>query len=537
MAARGENPFRTKHGCVSGTAHPSFPAVRYRGVVKKLCATLLSFCLMTPLANATWSIILVDHATGEVAIASATCLTNFSLELFVPAIVVGKGALAAQSAVDAGGGNRMIGVDLLIADATPDDVLNALLTIGSTPNSRQYGIAAFSGPAATYSGSVAGDALGNVVGQIGTITYAIQGNVLVGSEPVFAAEEALRGTDGDIGQRMMAAMQAAKALGGDGRCSCTGADPTGCGVPPPNFTKSAHCGFVYVARMGDTDGDCGPAGCANGDYYMALAYSGNFSDPDPVDVLQISYDAWRLALQARPDGILSRVALSADSVPADGATAALVTVSLVDLNGTPLTSGGATLSVSLSAESTADAGIGAVLDNGDGTYSFEVSAGSLVGLAELVIIADDGVEAATIYPYPTLQVETLQAMHVGRLSLDPLLGGSVPLTVNAPQSEGGIMIVLASLSGTVPGLPVGNLNLPLNYDPILQWTFSNPNTGLLEGTLGVLGLNGRAQARFVAPPSLLLPALGLRVDWAALHSFNGVNGVTNADGFDIRIGG
>ena len=40
-------------------------------------ATLLA---VVPAADATWSIVLVDTRTGEIGIASATCLTNFDLQ-------------------------------------------------------------------------------------------------------------------------------------------------------------------------------------------------------------------------------------------------------------------------------------------------------------------------------------------------------------------------------------------------------------------------------------------------------------------------
>ena len=70
----------------------------------------------------------------------------------------------------------------------------------------------------------------------------------------------------------MAAMEAARAMGGDGRCSCSGSDPDGCGSPPPSFTKSAHTAFVVLARLGNTDGGCGQLdGCAAGNYYLSLA--------------------------------------------------------------------------------------------------------------------------------------------------------------------------------------------------------------------------------------------------------------------------
>lgn len=504
--------------------------------MKRTLLTVLSLFGAALPAQATWSIVVVDHATGEVAIASATCLANFPLELNVPAIVVGKGAIAAQSILDSGGTNRMIAFDLLKDDATPEEILDALLTIGTSPGMRQYGIAAFAGPAATYSGSGAGDGRGNLIGTFGTMTYAIQGNLLVGSEPVFAAEEAFRATDGDMGQRVMSAMHAAKSLGGDGRCSCSGGDPTGCGSPPPSFTKSAHCGFVYVARMGDVDGTCGAGGCVNGDYYLELAYSGDVADPDPVDVLQGFYDAWRAGLAGRPDGILSTVERSAERLPADGVTSAGLTIRLVDVDGVALTTGGATVTVALAPTATADVTLGPVTDHGDGSYSFDVTAGLLPGVAELVIVAGDGVQQATLYPNPTLNVDTAAELHVGASAVDPFAGATVPLTLNLPQAAGAQYVVLASLSGTVPGTVVQGVTLPLNFDDVLLFSLQSANTGPLQNTFGLLDGSGRASATFAAPPGFLLPAAGMRLDWAALYLNGPTLGASNADGFDVGLG-
>ena len=71
----------------------------------------------------------------------------------------------------------------------------------------------------------------------------------------------------------MAAMQAARSMGGDGRCSCSPTLPTSCGSPPPSFTKSAHIAYMMVARAGDTEGSNGiyrtpgvPFGIAAGDF-------------------------------------------------------------------------------------------------------------------------------------------------------------------------------------------------------------------------------------------------------------------------------
>ena len=74
----------------------------------------------------------------------------------------------------------------------------------------------------------------------------IQGNILAGDAVVANAEAALIATPGDLSLKVMAAMEAARATGGDGRCSCNQPDPTACGAPPPSFTYSAftaYCGF------------------------------------------------------------------------------------------------------------------------------------------------------------------------------------------------------------------------------------------------------------------------------------------------------
>ena len=63
-------------------------------------------------AQATWSIIALDRATGEICIAGATCLTGNELARGLAVIVPGVGAGAAQSAIDASGANRVIIWDL-----------------------------------------------------------------------------------------------------------------------------------------------------------------------------------------------------------------------------------------------------------------------------------------------------------------------------------------------------------------------------------------------------------------------------------------
>lgn len=220
--------------------------------------------IASPAAHATWSIILVDTRTREVGIASATCLTGFDLRAGSPVVVTGVGAAAAQSFVESTNLTRTYIRDRLLEGVDPALILAGLPSVDSNHERRQYGVVDVSGRSDVFTGNVAGAWAGGVKGQFaytylgksGTIAYAIQGNVLTGPSVVSAALAAAQQTAGDLPARLMAAMEAARAQGGDGRCSCDPESPTGCGEPPASFTTSAQIGYVIVARLGDVD-QCG----------------------------------------------------------------------------------------------------------------------------------------------------------------------------------------------------------------------------------------------------------------------------------------
>ena len=204
-------------------------------------------------ADATWSIILIDTRTGEVALGSATCLTNFDLQAGTPVLLTGIGGATAQSFVDTTSQNRTFIRDHLVYGTDPEMIVELLADFDSGHQTRQYGIADAMGGTATFSGTGAGDWKGGVTGKIGDIVYAIQGNVLTGEPVVLMAEQAVIDTPGDLAAKMMAGMEAARLMGGDGRCSCAPNNPTGCGSPPPDFDKSAHIAYMLIGRTGDVD--------------------------------------------------------------------------------------------------------------------------------------------------------------------------------------------------------------------------------------------------------------------------------------------
>jgi len=209
-------------------------------------------------ARATWSIVLIDTRTGEVAVGSATCLFGFDLRANTPVLLPMIGGGAAQSAIDADGTNRVYIREGLLDGVTPSAIITGLSGFDSGHQTHQYGIADTRGGTTTFTGTSAAAWAGGVTGAIsqpgGDIIYAIQGNILTGSPVVLVAENAIRTTEGDIATRLMAGMEAARSMGGDGRCSCS-SGPTACGSPPNvPWQLSAGIAYMLIGRDGDREG-------------------------------------------------------------------------------------------------------------------------------------------------------------------------------------------------------------------------------------------------------------------------------------------
>jgi len=235
---------------------PSIPNLK-----RCLFTSAASLAFAASNASATWSILIVDTRTGEIVIASATCVASIDLRRSTPVLITGVGAVTAQSAVDITGRNRMIIRDRLLQGVPLQSILDELADTDTGHDNRQYGIITADGQTLTYSGIDNADWAGGITGRIergqlgpaDDIVYTVQGNILSGPNVVQDAVDAIINTDTDLPGRLKAAMLAAQVGGGDGRCSCNNADPTGCGSPPPGPFKSAHVGYMLGARLDDID--------------------------------------------------------------------------------------------------------------------------------------------------------------------------------------------------------------------------------------------------------------------------------------------
>ncbi len=485
---------------------------------RKLLCIVAALALLSQTLFATWSIIIIDTRTGEIAVASATCLTGFDLEVFLPVVVVGAGAACAQSFVDVTGQNRLLIRNQLIAGTDPQVILAMLAAQDPSHQTRQYGIVDLQGRAVGFTGSGAGAWAGHRTGTQGTLVYAIQGNVLTGLPVVTAAESAVLNTTGDLAAKLLAGMQAARAMGGDGRCSCSPSSPTACGAPPASFTKSADCGFMIVARQGDVSGPCNSgSGCAAGTYYMDLNVANQAANsPDPVLQLQSLFTTWRTSLIGRPDHHLSSVVAQSSTLVANGTSQTMVTVTLQDWQGLPVTAAGNSIFASVDGSSTSSATVGPATSLGGGVFQFLVTSGAAAGQVNL------RVSVMTPQGFVLLSPRTpLTMVAPALIPSSGTLSASAPVGVNFQLAGGTSRAIrsyalLASASGSSPGLliPPASLLFPLNFDAVTQGSIDWANSAILPNTIGVLSPQGQATASFLPPPQFLAPIVGQTLHWA-----------------------
>jgi uncharacterized Ntn-hydrolase superfamily protein len=247
---------------------------------------------------ATWSVIAVDRKTGQIVIASATCVPQQAFAGFpakglkdVQAIIIpGVGVAAAQASVDRTRRLQKLLADELNKGTDPARIIDMLKGDDQTHPTRQYGIVDLKGRMAGYSGANNGkqslDRQGRVEGT--QVFFSIQGNILAGDDVVEEAAKAFRQAKGSLTDRVMAAMEAADSRGGDRRCNCKSLpDP-----PAPCDNKTAHVAYIVAANKSDKMGQ----GLNDGIYFMELQVTDQDIKPDendnPVKTLRIRYDRW-----------------------------------------------------------------------------------------------------------------------------------------------------------------------------------------------------------------------------------------------------
>jgi uncharacterized Ntn-hydrolase superfamily protein len=157
----------------------------------------------------TFSIVAFDRETGDLGVAVAT--RALAVGRVVPWAQAGVGAIATQAMANTSYGPR--GLELLRQGCAPEEVIKRLT--GDDPEAavRQVGVVDAQGRVATYTGPACQPWAG---GRVGT-DHACQGNILVSEATVAAMAAAFERLAGDLGLRLLAALAAGQAAGGDRR--------------------------------------------------------------------------------------------------------------------------------------------------------------------------------------------------------------------------------------------------------------------------------------------------------------------------------
>ena len=161
---------------------------------------------------ATFSIVAFDPRTGELGVAVQSRF--LAVGAVVPWAKAGVGAIATQSLANTGYGPG--GLKLLADGAVPEEVVKRLTEGDGQRAVRQVGIVNAAGKAATFTGAECNAWAGGRSGE----NFAAQGNILAGEGVVAAMAESFeKSADSgkELGQRLLDALKAGQAAGGDKR--------------------------------------------------------------------------------------------------------------------------------------------------------------------------------------------------------------------------------------------------------------------------------------------------------------------------------
>jgi uncharacterized Ntn-hydrolase superfamily protein len=155
----------------------------------------------------TFSIVARDPATGELGVAVQSHW--FSVGPIVPWAEAGIGAVATQSFVDPSYGKN--GLELMRGGTSAPEALKQLLAKDEGREVRQVAMIDAKGRVDAWTGKNDIQAAGHIVGQ----NFSAQANLMLNNRVWPAMARAFETTKGDLADRMLAALDAAQAAGGD----------------------------------------------------------------------------------------------------------------------------------------------------------------------------------------------------------------------------------------------------------------------------------------------------------------------------------
>jgi uncharacterized Ntn-hydrolase superfamily protein len=199
--------------------------------MKKAILAFIVFGICSSKIFATWSIIMIDPKTNEIGIAGASCTYNcYGIGKIIP----NMGAIIVQAMSN--GQAREKGVQMILAESTPETIINALRNPGFDPERQQYAVVTIKHieRPATYTG----DSTNQFGGSLTKSGVSVQGNTLTSDDELKIIMQAVEKGQREalnIAEILMSALEAGSTSGGDKRCG----------------EQKASSAFIIIAKPDD----------------------------------------------------------------------------------------------------------------------------------------------------------------------------------------------------------------------------------------------------------------------------------------------
>jgi uncharacterized Ntn-hydrolase superfamily protein len=245
----------------------------------------------------TFSLCAIDPATGQAGAAVTTRVPFVGRA--VPWVRAGVGAVCTQASTMVEYGVR--GLDLMAKGVDPKDVVPQLLADDAGRESRQLGMIDMKGRAAAHTGKNNNAWAGSRQG----LNYTVQANIMVGPEVVEAVAATFEATEGSgmpLAERMILALEAGQAKGGDSRWG--NLQSAAIRVADPNDPGRGNDFISLAIEVGE---HAEPVGEMKRIYYTTQRRLGyrSFSQVEGPDVVELkrmlhTLGYWRPSLTAFP---------------------------------------------------------------------------------------------------------------------------------------------------------------------------------------------------------------------------------------------
>jgi uncharacterized Ntn-hydrolase superfamily protein len=246
----------------------------------------------------TFSLCAIDPVTSQSGAAVTTRVPFVGRA--VPHVRAGVGAVCTQASTRVEYGPQ--GLDLLAKGVAPQEVLKQLLESDAQRESRQVGLIDMKGRSAAHSGKNNGNWAGSKQGR----NYTVQANIMVGPEVIEAVAASFEATEGSgwpLAERMILALEAGQAKGGDRRWG--NLQSAAIKVADPN---NPGRGGDYIALAIEVGEHPEPVAEMKRIYYTTARRLGyrTFSRVDGQDVVELkrmlhALGYWRPALTVFPE--------------------------------------------------------------------------------------------------------------------------------------------------------------------------------------------------------------------------------------------